>query len=103
MRANPTSAEALLWSKIRKRRLGGHRFLRQRIIFTYIVDFYCAECGLIVEIDGQIHHQQIQYDEERTRYLEALGKKVIRFSNQQILENTNDVLQSILGKCKALK
>ena len=75
MRAHPTRAEALLWTKLRKRKLGGYRFLRQRIFGPYIVDFYCAEAGLIIEIDGPIHQSQKEYDEERTRFLQSLGKK----------------------------
>ncbi len=103
MRANPTPAEALLWSKLRKLKLGGYRFLRQRIIGPYIVDFYCAELDLIIEIDGPIHQTQKEYDDHRTKYLENLGKHVIRFTNQQILENTDDILRSIHSQCKNMR
>lgn len=103
MRANPTPAEARLWSNLRKRKLGGYRFLRQRIIGPYIVDFYCAELDLIIEIDGPIHQTQKEYDEHRTKYLENLGKHVIRFTNQQILENTDDILHSIHSQCKNMR
>ena len=83
MRANPTPAEALLWSKLRKRKLGGYRFLRQRIIGPYIVDFYCAKLDLIIEIDGPIHQNQTEYDQQRTNFLESVEKHVIRFANHQ--------------------
>jgi len=99
MRANPTPAEALLWSKLRKRKLGGYRFLRQRIIGPYIVDFYCAELNLIVEIDGPIHDFQKEYDEERTVYLENLGKKVIQFGNIEIQKNLEEILAKIEKHC----
>jgi very-short-patch-repair endonuclease len=100
MRANPTPAETLLWSKLRKRKLGGYRFLRQRIIGPYIVDFYCAELDLIIEIDGPIHQHQREYDEHRTKYLEIVRKHVIRFTNQQILEDVDAVLRVISALCK---
>jgi len=99
MRANPTPAEALLWSKLRKRELGGYRFLRQRIIGPYIVDFYCAKLDLIIEIDGPVHQTQTVHDQQRTKYLESGGKHVIRFTNQQILEDVDNVLCSIDGHC----
>ena len=99
MRANPTPAEALLWSKLRKRRLGRYRFLRQRIIGPYIVDFYCAELDLVIEIDGPIHQHQKEYDEHRTKYLESVGKQVIRFTNRQIIEDVDTVLCSVEAHC----
>ncbi len=100
MRANPTPAEALLWSKLRKRRLGGYRFLRQRVFGPYIVDFYCAQLNLIIEIDGPIHQRQKEDDENRTCILESMGKHVIRFTNQQIFEDIDEVLRIIQTNSK---
>lgn len=99
MRANPTKAEALLWAELRKRHLAGNRFLRQRIFGPFIVDFYCAEANLIIEIDGPIHEFQTEYDKERTEYLENLGKKVIRFGNNEIQNNLEGILSTIERHC----
>jgi very-short-patch-repair endonuclease len=99
MRANPTKAEALLWAELRKRQLGGYRFLRQRIFGLFIVYFFCAEANLIIEIYGPIHEFQTEYDKERTEYLENLGKKVIRFGINEIQNDLEGVLSNIERHC----
>jgi very-short-patch-repair endonuclease len=99
MRHEPTKAERLLWLRLRRRQLGDYKFRRQHPIGSYIVDFYCAETKLIIEVDGDIHAYQEAYDKERTADLEALGYLVIRFWNEQVLKETIGVLEMILAAC----
>ena len=104
MRREPTEAETLMWQRLRGRRLNGWRFRRQHPYERFILDFYCAEAKLVVEIDGAIHltkKQQI-YDRERTIWLEVSGFNLIRFTNAQVLDQTELVLSRIDGKCKSL-
>jgi very-short-patch-repair endonuclease len=98
MRKEPTVAERVLWEALRRRGIGGLRFRRQRVIGPYIVDFCCLEERLIVEADGS-HHQEPEmaaYDEARTQFLDAHGFRVLRFSNEQVLRNLQEVVQVIL-------
>jgi very-short-patch-repair endonuclease len=99
MRYEPTKAERLLWQKLRRRQLGGYKFRRQHPLGNYIVDFYCAETKLIVEVDGDIHAYQETYDAERMTDLETLGYRVIRFWNEQVLREMDGVLEVILRVC----
>ena len=99
MRREPTKTERLLWQKLRSRQLGDYKFRRQHPIAPYIVDFYCAETKLIVELDGDVHAFQEAYDAERTADLEAQGYHVIRFWNGQVLREMDNVLEMILATC----
>ena len=96
-RNNMTLGEKALWSSLRHKFLG-HRFYRQYIIADYIVDFLCHEGGVIIEVDGGYHSEprQAEDDELRTQRLEQLGFHVLRFSNEEILENIEDVEDRIL-------
>ena len=96
-RNNMTLGEKALWSSLRHKFLG-HRFYRQYIIADYIVDFLCHEGGVIIEVDGGYHSEprQAEDDELRTQRLEQLGFHVLRFSNEEILENIEDVENKIL-------
>ena len=94
LRKNPTPSEKLFRELVRKRRFKGLRFIRQKPFvhtqygtkrYFYIADFYCAEHKLIVEIDGKVHDYQKDYDRQRTIVLENLGLKVIRFKNEELL------------------
>ena len=85
LRRNPTEAERLLWKHIRRRQLGGYRFRRQHPLGRYIVDFFCFEQRLVIEIDGGRHSERGIYDSRRTEWLEANGCKVMRFWNNQVL------------------
>ena len=96
LRSNPTPAEAIFWQIVRKRRIGGLRFLRQFVIThdgehtsnrNYIIDFYCPALRLCIEIDGGVHEDEEQqaYDEARQAYLEGQGYVVLRFSNETVL------------------
>ena len=82
-RRNPTPAETLLWQKVlRGKQFEHYKFLRQKPIGAYIVDFYCAELRLVIEIDGDSHAEQIEYDAQRTRFLNSLGLHVLRYANR---------------------
>ena len=97
LRRNPTRAESYLWQSLRKSQLDGKKFRRQHGIGPYIVDFYCPECRVIVELDGAVHQGLLasERDDDRTRYLESLGMRVIRFENCEILENLERVMEAI--------
>lgn len=96
LRKNPTAAELILWKDARYRRLNGHNFRRQAPIAPYIVDFVCFEKGLIIELDGAQHSDQVAYDSERTKWLEAQGFRVFRFWNDQVLREIQAVKEVIL-------
>src|SRR5439155_169693 len=97
LRHHQTDAENLLWRHIRGRRLQEFRFKRQKVIGEYIVDFYCAKAGLIIELDGGQHAEDsaIKYDQERTSFLQEQSFRVIRFWNNEVLSKTEDVLMAI--------
>ena len=95
-RKNPTDAERKLWSQLRNRQLMASKFRRQVPIGSYIVDFLCLESKLVIELDGSQHLTQIQYDQTRTRYLESQGYRVIRFFNDEVLQNMEGVLERVL-------
>ena len=100
MRTNPTKAEAFLWEKLRANKIGV-KFRQQHIIDQYIVDFACLKEGLIIEVDGAIHNQQKEEDQIRTVLLESLGYKVIRFSNEEVLNDIESVLTQIKNEIGA--
>ena len=86
-RLNPTAPEKKIWQKILSRKQTGFKFLRQHPISHYIPDFYCRELKLIIEIDGDSHCFQEEYDLQRTAYFESRNLKVIRFTNREVLYN----------------
>ena len=89
LRSEMTTAEARLWSRLRARQCQGLKFRRQHGIGPYIVDFYCPEKSLVIEVDGDIHARQHQIvrDGRRETYLKSLGLQVIRYMNEDILKN----------------
>ncbi|SEJ86365.1 Very-short-patch-repair endonuclease [Pseudomonas linyingensis] len=97
LRNDMTDAEQRLWACLRRKQLGGLQFYRQKPLAGYIVDFYCAAARLVIELDGSQHHasEAIEYDRQRTRELEALGLRVIRFDNRQVLRELAGVLEVI--------
>ncbi|HXP77159.1 MAG TPA: DUF559 domain-containing protein [Stellaceae bacterium] len=101
LRANATEAEVRLWSRIRRKQLEGFRFRRQQPLGRYIVDFFCPEARLIVEIDGGQHGEENLADAIRTEWLEKRGYRVVRFWNKDVLSNTEAVLESILEALRA--
>jgi very-short-patch-repair endonuclease len=104
MRKNPTEAERAMWYILRKFRHSGFPFRRQHPIEFYIADFYCHNLRLVIEVDGDIHiEKEIQnHDEGRTGELERYGIKVIRFTNNQILQDSNLVVEKINATIKEL-
>ena len=105
MRTNATDAEHILWQLLRAKRFMNLKFRRQHVIKPYIVDFYCHELGLVIELDGSQHSTDdaIEYDAERTKYLEALGIKVVRYWNHEVLGRTDVVLDDFWNVCSQLK
>lgn len=96
-RKNPTNAESKMWNELlRMRKFSKYKFLRQEPLAGYIVDFYCSELCLVIEIDGDSHAETIEYDEERTRTLNALGLTVVRYTNDDILRNIEGVCNNLL-------
>ena len=100
LRSELTPEEQILWRHLRTNRLGGFHFRRQQIIGGYIVDFYCHSASLIVELDGDIHIQQTEYDTERDKELNARGFRVLHFRNGEIHRDLSMVLEQILSACK---
>lgn len=96
LRRDQTDAERKLWFRLRDRRLEGLKFRRQVTIASYIVDFCCESARLIVELDGGQHATQQEQDAKRTEALEARGYLVLRFWNNDVLQNMDGVLQSIV-------
>ena len=100
LRASSTEAEQKLWSILRGRQLDGAKFRRQVSIDRYFADFACQTLRLIVEVDGSQHIDRRVYDDERTVRLEALGWRVIRFWNNDVLANIEGVADAILAEIK---
>ncbi len=98
LRLTPTDAEMRLWSRLRRKQLEGFRFRRQHPLGPHVVDFFCAEATLIVEVDGGQHGDD---GETRTRWLEARGYRIVRFWNNDVLANTEAVLGMILDALRA--
>lgn len=96
LRRNFTNAEMKLWKHLRNRFIGGQKFRRQQPIGKYIVDFVCFEKSLVIEIDGGQHGEQAAYDSERTAWLESQGFRVLRFWNNEVLEDVEIVLDVIV-------
>jgi very-short-patch-repair endonuclease len=99
LRKDMTDAEWLLWSKVRRKQLKGYQFYRQRIIGNYIVDFYCPKASLIIELDGGQHYEEegIIKDKIRDDYMKRQGLKVIRFSDTDVFEDIDGLIEKIYG------
>jgi very-short-patch-repair endonuclease len=96
LRRDHTDAERVLWFRLRDRRLAGWKFRRQAPIDRYVVDFVCVDARLIVELDGGQHVERTEQDIARTRILESMGYLVLRFWNNDVLSNTDGVVETIL-------
>ncbi|MFC6052008.1 DNA methyltransferase [Acinetobacter sp. Ac_877] len=105
MRHTATDAEHLMWQILRAKRFMNLKFRRQHVIAPYIVDFYCHEIGLVIELDGGQHgmNDAIEYDAERTKFLEAFDLTVVRYWNHDVLGWTDVVLEDLWQKCIELK
>ena len=95
LRRNMTLSEVLLWNELKQKKVLGFDFDRQRPIGNFIVDFYCKELSLAIEIDGDTHIYKYEYDDERQRSLEKVGVRFLRFEDIEIKKNMNNVLRVI--------
>jgi len=110
LRHPQTPAEQKLWSRLRNRQLNGFKFRRQHPIDArysgarcrFIIDFYCDEAKLCIEIDGDSHAEQIEYDQARTAHLNELGYTVIRFTNREVFNQCEAVPQQIALECERI-
>jgi len=105
LRQDMPEAEHRLWYFLRRKQMDGFRFRKQHPIGQYIVDFACPKENLIIEVDGATHgtEAEITYDAKRTQFLECKGWKVIRYGNEEIYRNIDDVLDDIYAHLKGLK
>jgi very-short-patch-repair endonuclease len=103
LRSNMTIAELKLWADIKGRQLEGVKFRRQHPISPYIVDFYAPQLKLVVEVDGDTHDEQNEYDTRRTDFLKRKGYDVLRFTNEEIHQDLIGVLEKLRGLCARQK
>lgn len=95
MRKAPTPAEKALWQRLRRHGVSGYKFRRQHPVGKFIVDFYCADVQLAIEIDGSIHDYTQEEDALRQHFIEGQGIRVIRFSNGEVLQHIDAVIERI--------
>jgi very-short-patch-repair endonuclease len=97
LRRNMTDAERRLWSRVRGKQLKGFQFYRQKPIDEFIVDFYCPKARLVIELDGGQHYEEKSNarDKDRDERLHGMGLKVLRFSNRDVMEKLDAVIESI--------
>ncbi len=103
LRNNLTTFEAILWKSLQNNQLNNHKFRRQYSVKNYIVDFYCPKEKLVIEVDGDSHfisEEAIKYDLQRTKFFNSLGIRVLRFTNVEVLNNLEGVLQTIASNFK---
>jgi len=100
LRNNSTKAEIILWQYLKAKQINGLKFRRQHGLGNYILDFYCPEKRLAIELDGTVHglRDKTIHDKERQATIESLGIKVLRFYNEDVLQNVEGVLKSILAE-----
>lgn len=101
LRKNMTVTESLLWDRLRNKQIG-FKFRRQHSIDIYIVDFYCVEKKLIIELDGKVHLKNKDYDKERDNYLKSLDINVFRIKNEEVENNIDKVIVEINMKLNSL-
>ncbi len=104
LRLNPTAAERIIWETLRNKKMLGLRFKHQHPIDIFIADFYCHSLKLVIEVDGEIHNteENKEYDDSRTAEFENYGITVLRFTNDDVLNNIEMVRDVIASKCKKL-
>lgn len=98
LRHNLTPPERLFWSKVARKNFFGLKFRKQHGIGDYIVDFYCSEKSLIIELDGDSHTKSYEYDEKRTSYLSGLRYTVVRYTNRDVVHNIDGVMEDLARK-----
>ncbi|MEA3349602.1 MAG: endonuclease domain-containing protein [Chloroflexota bacterium] len=102
LRHNMTPAERALWEALRGKKLDGLKFRAQHPVGSFILDFWCPSRKLVVEVDGNVHQVQEEYDEARTKHLESYGYRVVRFHNDEVLTGLSSVLERISEAAKKL-
>src|SRR5690606_32205869 len=102
MRKEQTPAEAQLWQYLKGKQLNGYKVRRQQAFGFFVADFYIADVKLIIEVDGEIHRHQQEYDAQRTQYLEEFGLHVLRIQNGEIFANIEATLERILTEIDTL-
>jgi very-short-patch-repair endonuclease len=100
LRQEMTDAERILWRHLRANQLLGLRFRRQQVIDGFIVDFYCHAAGLVVELDGAAHQEHEEYDSQRDAILSARGLTILRFPNEEVIDDLPSVLARIGATCE---
>ena len=103
LRKNTTSAEKIVWTYLRRKKILNERFLRQFSIEFYVLDFYCPRLRLAIEIDGDSHfvnQDTVDYDKERQVFIERLGIKLLRFKNEEVYTENDVVINNITQKVK---
>ncbi|PNA03418.1 MULTISPECIES: endonuclease domain-containing protein [unclassified Pseudomonas] len=105
LRTSQTDCEQLLWQKLRARQVAGLKFRRQVPVPPFVLDFYCVELKLAVELDGGQHFEETGeiHDRRRTVYLQRLGIEVVRFSNLEVIRQMGDVLEQIVRVAEVLR
>ena len=100
LRREAPSAEKWIWSRLRNRRLGGYKFVRQLPIGPFFADFACRECLLIIEIDGATHSTPAELDRDarRSAFLRQAGYQLMRFTNEAVFDNLDGVMETILAR-----
>jgi very-short-patch-repair endonuclease len=100
LRKNMTDAERKLWSRLRMKQLKNLMFSRQKQLGVYIVDFYCHNAKMVIEVDGgqRFAEDAVEYDRNRDEYLKDMGLTVLRFTNTDVMDNIEGVVDVILGK-----
>lgn len=97
-----TPAEKILWEFLRANRLGGYHFRRQQLVEGFIIDFYCHRCRLAIEVDGKVHEQTQERDRRRDGIIRNKGLHILRFQNQAIENDLENVINRILEMCYLL-
>ena len=105
LRSQGTKSEIILWNQLKGSQVNGFRFIRQKPIGDYIVDFYCKEVGLVIELDGISHqyNEVMDLDERKQSYLESIGLKVIRFEDEDVIRDLPNVMRVIEYTALSLK
>jgi len=102
-RNNPTMPESRIWNLVlRHRQFATYKFLRQKPLGNYVVDFYCSELRLVIEIDGDSHAETVDYDAQRTAVLQSLGLEVIRYTNDDVMSNIEGVYEDLWSRIQTV-
>ncbi|MBN2096563.1 endonuclease domain-containing protein [Candidatus Peregrinibacteria bacterium] len=102
-RKNPTRAEARMWYEVLQGEKTGYKFLRQKPMLNFILDFYCSKLLLAIEVDGGSHAEQEEYDQKRTKLLNSHDIKVIRYWNDEVMDNIGGVWESVAEEIEIRK